>query len=338
MRLRTVFIIIISFLVLWFLYLEGAILTPFVLAAIIAYVLSPAISFLSSKTKLHKVVVIAFFYLLLFLAIGWLVTHVTTQLFSEAQELSKETQTLLQNAQTQIGSLPGWMQVSALNVISSIRDALTLGPESILPFFSGAASRVIATITFLFALFYFLKDGSRFIEDFLLWFPGEHKLETEIILRKINNVLGNYLRGQLLIVVIVAVLGFAILTFYGVKFSLMLGLMIGLAEIIPMIGPIIAGTTIGLVAAFDGVSRFGLAPLSDALFVVSTYIVVNQVENYLIVPHIMGKITKLHPLLILFAVLAGGHLFGILGFILAVPAAASLRIFFEYLLDKLAAK
>lgn len=338
MKPRTISLIVLTLVIVWFFYLARAILTPFILAAVFAYILNPIVSFFSDKTKLNRTFFIIIVYIILFSIIGWVSTFFTGQIISEMQELSDTVQFMIVNADKEITSLPVWTQGFVKASLVSLREAITINPSAVWPFFSGAASRVFATITFLFASFYFLKDGGRFVDDLLLWFSGEHKLEAEIILRKINAVLGNYLRGQLFLVLLMATLGFAIFSLLGVRFSLILGLIIGLAEIVPMIGPIIAGFTVVVVSVLDGTSKFALPPLYDGLIVLSAYVILNQIENYFIVPQLMGKIIKLHPLLIFFAVLAGGHLFGILGFMLAVPAAASLRIFFEYLLDKLASK
>lgn len=338
MKMRTLGLILLGLIILWFLYLARAILTPFILAAIFAYILNPLISFVCQRSKLHRGLVIGLFYLLLFAFLGWVGTLFTKQIFTELKELGGESQILLRNAESSIAILPSWAQGYARDAIISIREALTIEPAALLPIFSGAASRFFATITFLFASFYFLKDGARLVDGILLFFPGEHRLEAEVILRKINGILGSYLRGQLTLVLLMATLGFIIFSFLGVRFSLLLGLLIGLAEIVPMIGPIVAGVVVALVGMFDGLSRFGLPPFTDGLIIVGAYILLNQIENYIVVPQLMGRITNLHPLLIFFAVLAGGHLFGILGFILAVPVAASLRIILEYLLDKLASK
>lgn len=339
---RTIFFASLAILIIWFIYLERAILTPFILAAIFAYILNPLIDFLSDKTKIGRLVfrvtVIILFYILVFSLLGWVGTFLTKQIFSEVKELANRAQFLLVNADSQIATLPIWLQDPVKDSIASLEEALTIEPTTIWPLFSGAATRVFSVITFLFASFYFLKDGKHFIEKFILLFRGENKIEVEILLRQVNGVLGSYFRGQLLLVIIMATLGTIIFSFLGAKFFLILGLIIGLAEIIPMIGPIIAGTIVVIVSTFDGVSRFGVVPLYDGLIMLAAYIVLNQIENYFVVPQIMGKITNLHPLVIFFSVLAGGHLFGILGFILAVPAVATLRIVLEYSIDKLAKK
>lgn len=336
--MRTLILIALGLIFLWFIYLARAVLTPFILAAIFAYILNPIVTTLSERTKFHRAYFVVLFYIALFALIGWGGTFLSKQIFFEIKELGGESQILLQNANSYITTLPIWVQGYARDAIVSIRETLTIEPASILPIFSGAASRFFATITFLFASFYFLKDGGRLIEGMLLFLPGEYKLEAEILLRRINTILGNYLRGQLTLVLLMATLGFIIFSFLGVRFSLLLGIMIGLAEIVPMIGPIIAGIVVTVVAMFDGVSGFNLPPLYDGLLVVGAYIALNQLENYIIVPQVIGRVTNLHPLLVFFSVLAGGQLFGFLGFILAVPVTASLRIVLEYLLDKLASK
>lgn len=331
---RVTFLIIISLVVLWFLFLARAIITPFIIAAIFAYILNPVIALLSVKTKINRIFYIVLFYILVFAALGWTGTFVTKQAFRELQELSGEAKTLIENAHMQIDALPEWARIYTNEILTSAQEAVSISPQSILPLFSGAASRILTLITFLFASFYFLKDGARFIDKLLFLLHKEHKTEAEKLLIKINLALGKYLRGQLLLVLLMAVLGSIMFSILGVRFSLVLGITIGLAEVVPMIGPIIAGTAIALVSVFDSSSRFGLSPLYDGSLVLLSYIILNQLENYLIVPQVMGRATNLHPLMIFFAVLAGGHLFGALGFILAVPIVATLRVVLEYLLNR----
>lgn len=172
-------------------------------------------------------------------------------------------------------------------------------------------------------------------DKFLNFIPNEFKFDTEIILRKINSTLGSYLRGQIFLVLLVAAILFIALSILGVRFALILAIFSGLAEIVPIIGPIVAASIAAIVAFVGGSSNIGLSPLYMAIAVIVVYTVVRQIQDYLVNPLIMGKITKLHPLIILFAVLAGEHTAGILGLILAVPIAGILKILLEFSLDKL---
>lgn len=165
--------------------------------------------------------------------------------------------------------------------------------------------------------------------------PNDYKIEIEILLRRINSILGGYLRGQIFLVFFVSVVLFIFLTILGVKFSLILAVFSGFAEIVPIIGPIVAVTVAALVGFLGGTASFGLSSIQLAVAIIIIYTVVRQVQDYFVTPYVMGKVTQLHPLIILFAVIAGGHTGGVIGLILAVPIAGVVRIIFEYSLDKI---
>ena len=120
------------------------------------------------------------------------------------------------------------------------------------------------------------------------------------------------------------------LTILGVKFALILGIISGFLELIPLIGPWSAGSLAALTAFLTGGNRFNLDPTTLALLIGFLYFALRMMEDYLVIPQLLGRLTRLHPVIVLFAVLAGGSLAGAIGFVLAVPVAASLRILLEY--------
>ena len=159
-------------------------------------------------------------------------------------------------------------------------------------------------------------------------------MEVEILLRKINTVLGGYLRGQIFLIFLVSLVLFIALSILGIRFALIIAIFSGIAEIVPWIGPIVAATVAVISVLLGGGSaNFSLSPIQASIAVVVIYFVVRQVQDYFIVPHVMGRITKLHTLIVLFAVLAGEHTAGILGLLLAVPLAAVLKILLEFSVD-----
>src|SRR5439155_773487 len=103
------------------------------------------------------------------------------------------------------------------------------------------------------------------IDWFLRYVPKDYRLDVEILIRKINAILGGYLRGQLLLVFIMSMFTFIALTIIGVRFSLVLGIFSGFAEIVPVIGPIIAAAIAVLVVLLTGNANFGLTPINAAL-------------------------------------------------------------------------
>jgi len=333
-RLRTAFFVALGILIIWFLYIERAILTPFILAAIFAYLFNPVVNLFSNKIKLPRAVSIIVIYVLIIIVIIVGSISLTKRILEESSELTQFATTLSKEASHQVAVLPDWAKPAVSDTLYSLEKAKILSSPSDLSFFPKAFSKILSFIIFLFSAFYFLKEGKIMRDKILNFMPNEYKFDLEILLRKINTTLGSYLRGQVFLVLLVSTILFIALSILGVKFALILAIFSGLAEIVPIIGPIVAASVAGMVAFIGGTSNFSLIPLQTAIAVVVIYTIVRQMQDYLVNPYIMGKITKLHPLVILFAVLAGEHIAGILGLILAVPIAGILRILLEFSLDK----
>ena len=121
---------------------------------------------------------------------------------------------------------------------------------------------------------------------------------------------------------------------FGVPFSLLLGLMTGVLEVIPIIGPITAGAVASLVA-LGNPNPFGWSQLVYVAAVAIMYTVLRHAEDYFVIPLVIGRIVRLHPALVIFALLSGGAVFGLIGVILAVPVAATLRLVLIYVSAKL---
>ncbi len=333
-RLRTAFFVALGILIIWFLYIERAILAPFILAAIFAYLFNPIVNFISNRIKLPRAVSIIIIYALIIAVVILGSISLTKRIFDESSELKQFANTLSKEAGHQIAALPEWAKPAINDTLYSLEKTKLFSSPSDLSFFPKAFSKILSFIIFLFSAFYFLKEGKMMRDKLLNFMPNEYKFEVEILLRKINAALGSYLRGQIFLVLLVSATLFIALSILGVKFALILAIFSGLAEIVPIIGPIVAASVAGIVAFIGGTSNFSLIPLQTAIAVVVIYAVVRQVQDYLVNPYVMGKITKLHPLIILFAVIAGEHIAGILGLILAVPIAGILRILLEFSIDK----
>jgi predicted PurR-regulated permease PerM len=152
--------------------------------------------------------------------------------------------------------------------------------------------------------------------------PGKHKKYVSDIISKIQHRLGYWLRGQLLLSLIIFCLTYIGLTILGVKYALILALIAGIFEIVPFLGPIISAIP-GIFFAFT-IQGFG-----TAIWVVLLYFIIQQLENNLIVPKVMGKSTGLNPLVVILAILVGARLGGIVGALLAVPVATAISVYVE---------
>lgn len=334
LRLRTVFILGIVFIILAFLWAEKSILTPFIIAAIFAYIFNPIVNFFDNKIRLPRTLSVIIIYVILISVFTTFIFFLAKGLIFESSEFKVSVLSFMQNAKYEINLLPGYARPFVYDSLNNLSNIEFFKASSVFQFFPRAVSGLISVLIFLFSSFYFLKEGRSIINKSLLFVPRDYKVEIEILLRKINTVLGGYLRGQVFMIFLISSILFVALSLFGVRFALIIAIFSGIAEIVPLIGPIIAAT-VAVIAVLlgGGSSMYSLAPIQTSIIVVIIYFVVRQLQDYFIIPHVMGRITKLHPLIILFAVLAGGHSAGILGLLLAVPIAAVLKILLEFSVD-----
>lgn len=334
-RFRSAFFIFLGLLTVWFLFIERAVLTPFILGAIFAYIFNPVVVFVSKRIKLPRTWSATIIYLLLVALVIAITTIATRRIIAEFDDIRNFVNYFLLTARTQINSLPDWIRPTVYDFLLSIQKSRIVNSASLLPFFPQAVSRIISLIIFLVSGYYFLSEGSMFYEKLVARVPREYKVDVEILMRKITSVLGGYLRGQIFLVFLMSLVTFVALSVLGIRFALFLSVFSGFAEIVPIIGPIIAAAVAILVVLVTGTVNFGLSPVNGAIVIAILYFALRHIEDYFVIPHVMGKITKLPPFVIFFAVVAGGHLWGILGLILAVPLAAIIRILLEYSLDQI---
>src|SRR4030067_1972230 len=334
-RLRTLFFIALAALIIWFLYLERAILTPFILAAIFAYIFNPVVNFFTHKIKLPRTLSISIIYIVLIGAIVFLGVFFTRRIFEESSELSRFVPQAIKGAKSQINTLPDFLRPTALDGLASLQKSRVFTPAYWVTLFPQAISRLLSFFLFLVAGFYFLKQENNIFDKILNLIPRDLRIDTEIMLRRMNMVFARYLRGQVFLIIFVSVALFIPLSILGVKFALILAIFSGFADIVPIFGPIFAGTVAALIALISGTANFPVTPIQGAIIVAAIYFFVRMLEDYFVIPHVMGKVTDLHPLIILFAVIAGGHLWGILGLVLAVPIAGAIKILLNFSLDRI---
>ncbi len=341
MNIKSIFFSAIAIVVLWFLYIERAILAPFIFAAIFAYIFNPFVNFFSEKLKTHRSVsiIMLFVILLIPIIIFWVILSRVVSI--ESLDLSDFLNRSIRIAQLETHNLPYILQPVANDLLTSLQKSkifrMFVG-DNFGVLFSQAISRIIGVFVFIFSSIYFLKDGQPFIEKLLNLVPKKYKADVEMLLRKINLILSGYLRGELFLVFFVSVILYIALFILGVRFALTLAIFSGFAEIVPVIGPITAGAVAVIIVLLTGTANFGLAPISAAILVAGIYFLFRQLEDYLVIPAVMEKTTKLPPFIVFFAVIAGGHIGGILGLILAVPIAAVLRLLLEFSLEKINGK
>jgi predicted PurR-regulated permease PerM len=304
------------------------VITPFLAAGALAFIFFPLVILTENKTGWSRIVSAIIVYLVITSTVFILAVFTTLRLRVELNEVTREY--LLLEKQLIIGAktAPAWIRPLLLDNIQLLNISSLVNSRRLWPYFTGAISGVGSIFVFLVSLFYFLKEGDKFVK-ICLRFVSEDSRKIDVTANKIRQILDGYLRGQFFLVVLMGTVSFLVLALLKVKYALLLGIFTGFAEIVPFIGPIAAATLASIVAVLDGVPILSLPQSGEVLVISGIYFILRQLEDYFIIPIVMGKVTRLHPLFILFLVLAGGHIWGIFGMIISVPLAAVIRLLFE---------
>ncbi|MHB1376587.1 MAG: AI-2E family transporter [Candidatus Humimicrobiaceae bacterium] len=324
--------------------LMKAAILPLLIGIIIAYMLIPLVKLL--RKKMRKIFAVTITYLV-FLSVIFVILFFIIPLVIEQFKIFVSRIPLLLEGIT--GFLNNFLKNNAMlknlgNIIGKgsipsdsqeitkyILNGLNLGNINI---FQSATTltKTAFNIILNFVIgpvlgFYILKDTDIIVSTFIKIIPPKYKNQSSILLGKINNVFGKYVRAQLLVSLIVGTLCTIILLILRVDFAILLGFVAGIFNLIPFLGPLVGVIPAALIALY-------ISPLK-ALLVVILFIAVHQIDNYFISPNIMKHQVGVHPGLIIFSLIAGGALFGMFGLLLAVPTVAIIQeVLRYYLIEK----
>lgn len=321
---------------IWLLFSQRDILGPFMLAMIFAYIFNPLINFFNHVFKVPRSVSILLVYIILIVSSVFLVSYLFRSILSEIESIQSNASSYVSTLQQGIDNSPAFIKplFSDYMVIlqkNKIFENLIFAP---FPVVTKAFSGILGFFIFIFAAFLFLKDGKKMVEWMLKSAPIEHRDRGRVLLKRINSTLASYLRGQFLIILSMLVMVYAGLSVLGVKYALTIALFTAILEIVPFVGPFAAMIfSVFLTVISGGGNNFDLNLVQVSVAVVLVAYVARLIQDYLIAPFIIGKATKIHPLAILFSVLVGEHVYGILGVLLAVPVAATIKIIYEFVVE-----
>ena len=340
-KVTTVAIVIVLALLL--LRAMGGLLNPFLWALITAYLLNPLVRALSDRSRIRRVWWVLLIYvvtgLLLFAGFNSLWPRLISQ-FTDLQAALPEfarttTQWLEQRGTLRFGNFSVDLRPAEEDIVAWFTDWVSELTASVPELVLGVIERLILLLVYLVVTFYLLLQADQLAEAFYGLIPAPYRAEIRELGRSVDRVLGAYIRSQLLLIVLMAVVTYIPLTLLGIQYALVLAIATGFLEVIPFVGPYTAAGSAMLVAALQTTTPFDWPNWLLALVVGLIYLILRQAEDHLIIPNLVGHIVKLHPVLVIFSILAGGHLGGAMGLLIAVPLAATVRIILVYLYSKL---
>jgi len=315
-----------------------------VIAAVLAYVLNPLIRFLNENTPLQRgtlLLIIYFVFILLvigaFTAIGLVAYTQIVNLINNFPQLITDLFNLVR----------GWLDPDIVYTFgpfeftlenldwNSIRQQLLGLIEPLLSRsgqyagqVAGTTIRLLSNVLFIWVIsIYIALEIPRMREHVgaVAQTPG-YRQDAERLMVEFGRIWSAYLRGQIVLGVIIGVVVGLSLALLGVQNALALGILSGLLEFIPVLGPFIGTTAAVIVAFFQPENYLALSPFWFAVVVLGVMLLIQQLENNILVPRIVGDALDLHPLLVMVGVFMGASLAGILGAILAAPLLASLKL------------
>jgi len=312
--------------------LEGVAVT-LILAAVLAYLCAPIVDrmcrvkpFAGSRPGR---VAAALIVLVILGALLWTLALMTADpIVRETARLTSLLGDWLQESPEKLDeALAAYADAVPPEVAAVINERATEIANSILTVTSNVAKSVVLHVWWIVEVllvpvlaFYLITDSSSLLKGTLDLVPQSHRERVAALFRALNEMFHSYVRGQLILCIVAAIVTAVTLRVLGVKAFLTLGLLAGISRAIPVIGPIVSGIVI---TAITWISLQDLRAAGIALLVFS---LMHLIESKIIMPKVLGHHAALHPIIVIVALLAGGEFFGMIGMFVAVPIAAAIRI------------
>lgn len=337
--------IIITLLSIYFIYFlakKYGIITDTIytilISAILAYLLNPIVNFFE-KHKISRGLGVLFIYLVIIgiiLVLSFLVIPKTVKemkrlllvLPSYIGELSGVIDRIYAKYIANMDNMPPIFKSIEEVILKNINGIEAMIVTSISKFIEGIIStfsKVISLILIPILTFYFLKDKDYFKNKLYLAIPKKRRKEVKGLFLEIDRALGQFIRGRLLLALYVGIATTILLLILNVDFAIVIGMLTGIADIIPYFGPFIGF----LPAIFFALLN---SPIK-ALWVAILFVGIQWVENNVLAPKIIGESTGIHPITVLLALIIGGGVFGVMGMVFSIPTVAIIKILFGFFMD-----
>jgi len=341
--LRVIFIVIAVFAVLWILRAITGVILLIVLSVFFAYLIAPLVEFVHRPFNVRgrehlmpRVVAIAIVYLVLFGSLGLALYFLLPQLGTQITDFAKQAPAYFTSARARTEGLKGFYEryqipVTAReainrNITHFIETATAFTTEGLGNFFISSISYVPWLVLIPILAFFLLKDADSFRRSALQMLPrGRWRWRGDEFFQDVNSTLAAYIRAQLIACLMIGAICTVAFFLMGVPYSLVLGIMAGLFEFIPLVGPLSLAVIAALIASFYS---FNLA-----IGVIVFLGILRIAQDYVIYPKIIGQGIHLHPLAVILAILAGAELAGVAGIFLAIPVIAIATVSYRHWLE-----
>ncbi len=325
-------------------------LPPLLLAFMLAYLFYPPAFFLYRQVGLSWRLAVSLIYLLLLLALLGFLIWGGINLISQFQNLIDLIRRSLQDLPSFLNQLayhpialgPFTLDLSHLDVASLSQQILSTAQSflgrltSLLGTLAGQAAAFLGWTLFVLLISYFLLSESGGLRQAMVRVElPRYQADIERLGQELGYIWNAFWRGQLIVFFLTVLIYSFLLSVLGVRYSLGLALLAGLARFLPYIGPAANWIILALVTYFQDFKLGGLSPLYYTLLVLGLALFTDQILDTLVSPRIIGQSLKVHPAAILIGALVAANLIGVIGVLIAAPLVATLKIVLRYVIRKL---
>ena len=338
---RPILIILIVVLAIWLAAASSAVLIPFLIGVLIAYLLMPLVKWLEKRLpprgkneRAKRIISVIIIFLGFLIVIVLFMAYIGSVVISASGVLIEKAPVILSKSAEQIGNWIKDVRMGVPQVWMSQIDATiqNMGPQAgkfIQDFAIGVVAVIPASMptvmSFMilpFFLFFVLMDYEAFRKFFYDFMPPKSAKQAGDILTIIGNVMGRYLRSTLILSLIVGVMVWVGLWILGIQYSPALGAVTAIGQFIPIVGPFISGLAVVIIT-------LALQP-DKLLWAILVFVAAQMILNMVFVNWIQGKYMQIHPAVIMVILMVGGFIAGFWGMILALPVAATIWEIFKY--------
>ena len=302
----------------------GAIVALFLLSMLFAFILSPAVSWCERKNLPRTPAALAVFVIFFggLAVVAYLVAPYLYEELSRLQEIVTvgQMRRAVRDAEVFLSRQLSFLGVRRLHVAPKAEEWVGVLFDNVLNIASGVVGMVLFLVMLLISTFFLLKDSRSLKRSFVSLVPNRAFEVTLNVLHKIEWSLGAYLRGILLDAVAIGITTTLALWLIGLPSFFLVGIVAAAANMVPYLGP----PTAGLIAIFISVMTRG--DFTQVPLIILTFTLIRLFDDAIVQPLTISKSVRLHPLIIIFALLVGGQLFGIIGMLFAVPIVGVLKV------------
>jgi len=315
-----------TFFFVWFIYHVRSVFPPFIVGGIIAYLLLPLVDGMCLSLKIRRRAAVAILYLAFVAVIGGLGYVFLPSVGEKFAQFAADRSEIVNNVVAQASTSFHWnieVEKTSAQIVESLESSVGK-PGEIVHLGGMVSHTLLGVLVTVVSSIYFIIDSERVGEFCLRFVPAGKRETVRRLSGKMNVMLSRYVRGQLVLIVIMSAVAWVFLHYFiHMKYALPIAIMSGFLEIIPVLGPILATT----IATLVGFAQFGPGV---AFGIIVFYTLARWIEDYLVVPKVIGHAVHLHPLIVILAVLCGEVMAGALGMLIAIPVAACIKVIIDF--------